>query len=158
MNHLSLWWDTKCWSNSSCLYKLPDFHIWNNRSTTKTVHLVKGQPLTLKQLVYFFPLLFLLFFLLASLPFRFELWAISGTNIFLCWTVCFWCSVPHITLRSISSCMHKDHGGIPWTSGDKTMLRSTTVSWFWKKYQNSICRQLFFSFYNFNFVSILSKF
>ncbi|KAF3632783.1 Mitochondrial inner membrane translocase complex isoform 2 [Capsicum annuum] len=36
-------------------------------------------------------------------------------------------NVPHITLRSISSCMHKDHGGIPWTSGDKTMLRSTTM-------------------------------
>ncbi|PHT41159.1 hypothetical protein CQW23_20013 [Capsicum baccatum] len=36
-------------------------------------------------------------------------------------------NVPHITLRSISSCMHKDHGGIPWTSGDKTMLRSTMM-------------------------------
>ncbi|XP_055816796.1 uncharacterized protein LOC129886235 isoform X2 [Solanum dulcamara] len=36
-------------------------------------------------------------------------------------------NVPHITLRSISSCMHKDHGGIPWTSGDNTMLRSTTT-------------------------------
>ncbi|KAK4379002.1 hypothetical protein RND71_000864 [Anisodus tanguticus] len=36
-------------------------------------------------------------------------------------------NVPHITLRSISSCMHKDHEGIPWKSGDKTMLRSSTT-------------------------------
>ncbi|KAL3381823.1 hypothetical protein AABB24_001762 [Solanum stoloniferum] len=34
---------------------------------------------------------------------------------------------PHITLRCISSCIYKDHGGIPWTSGDKIMLRSTTT-------------------------------
>ncbi|OIT19623.1 hypothetical protein A4A49_40518, partial [Nicotiana attenuata] len=66
--------DTKCWSNSSCLYKWTDFHRWNNRSMAKTCSLV-----------------------------------------------------PHLTLRSISSCVHKDHGGIPWTSGDKPMLHSTTM-------------------------------
>ncbi|XP_016516104.1 uncharacterized protein LOC107832747 [Nicotiana tabacum] len=66
--------DTKCWSNSSCLYKWPDFHQWNNRSTAKTCSLV-----------------------------------------------------PHLTLRNISSCVHKDHGGIPRTFGDKPMLHSTTM-------------------------------
>lgn len=154
LNCISLWSDTKCWSDFSWLYKLSDFHPGYSRSTTKTSSLGE-RSLTLNQLVYLLPSCFL-FVLLTSLPFRFELWAISGTNIF--------------QLSALGVQFHISHWGachpacirtVEVSPGHLEIIQcSVQLRWvrFEKKYQNFVGHNFFFSFYNFNFVSILSKF